>query len=44
MTGALRRILVIEDDAKTAAEIMGFLTTCGYEAHTRLGLRVRAPR
>jgi DNA-binding response OmpR family regulator len=44
MTGALRRILVIEDDAKTAAQIVGFLTTRGYEAHTRLGLCVRAPR
>ena len=32
MTGALRRILVIEDDAETATQIVGFLTTHGYEA------------
>ena len=32
MTGALRRILVIEDDAETATQIVGFLTTRGYEA------------
>ena len=38
MTGALHRILVIEDDAKTAAQIVGFLTTRGYEAHTRSGV------
>jgi hypothetical protein len=44
MTGALRRILVIEDDAKTATQIVGFLTTRCYEAHTRLGFCVRAPR
>jgi two-component system OmpR family response regulator len=31
MTGALRRILVIEDDAETATQIVGFLTTRGYE-------------
>ena len=32
MTGALRRILVIEDDAKTAKQIVDFLATRGYEA------------
>jgi len=32
MTGALRRILVIEDDAEKATQIVGFLTTRGYEA------------
>jgi len=32
MIGALRRILVIEDDAETATQIVGFLTTRGYEA------------
>jgi two-component system, OmpR family, response regulator len=32
MTGALRRILVIEDDAETATQIVGFLTMHGYEA------------
>ena len=32
MTGALRRILVIEDDAETATQIVGLLTTHGYEA------------
>jgi two-component system OmpR family response regulator len=32
LTGALRRILVIEDDAETATQIVGFLTTRGYEA------------
>ena len=32
MTGALRRILVIEDDAEKATKIVGFLTTRGYEA------------
>src|SRR5215467_4690604 len=32
MTGALRRILVIEDDAETATQIVSFLTTRGYEA------------
>jgi two-component system OmpR family response regulator len=32
MTGALRRILVIEDDAETATQIVGFLKTRGYEA------------
>ncbi len=32
MTEALRRILVIEDDAETATQIVGFLTTRGYEA------------
>src|SRR5215831_8775629 len=31
MTGALRRILVIEDDAETATQIVSFLTTRGYE-------------
>src|SRR5262249_22079531 len=31
MTGALRRILVIEDDAETAAQIVDFLTTRTYE-------------
>ena len=32
MTGALRRILVIEDDAETATQIVGLLTTHCYEA------------
>ena len=32
MTGAFRRVLVIEDDAETATQIVGFLTTRGYEA------------
>jgi two-component system OmpR family response regulator len=32
MIAALRRILVIEDDAETATQIVGFLTTRGYEA------------
>ena len=32
MTGALCRILVIEDDAETATQIVGLLTTHGYEA------------
>jgi len=32
MTGALRRILVIEDDAETATQVVGFLTMRGYEA------------
>jgi two-component system OmpR family response regulator len=32
MTGAHRRILVIEDDAETATQIVGFLTVRGYEA------------
>jgi len=32
VTGALRRILVIEDDAETAKQIVEFLTTRGYEA------------
>jgi two-component system OmpR family response regulator len=32
MTGALRRILVIEDERETAKQIVGFLTTRGYEA------------
>jgi two-component system OmpR family response regulator len=32
MTGAHRRILVIEDDAETATQIAGFLTARGYEA------------
>ena len=44
MTGALRRILVIEDDAETATQIVGFLTTHGYEAdlavNGRDGLRL----
>ena len=44
MTGALRRILVIEDDAETATQIVGFLTTHGYEAdlavNGREGLRL----
>ncbi len=31
MIEALRRILVIEDDAETATQIVGFLTTRGYE-------------
>ena len=31
MTGALRRILVIEDDAETAKQIVDFLTTRGYD-------------
>ena len=31
MTGALRRILVIEDDAETAKQIVDFLTTPGYD-------------
>jgi two-component system OmpR family response regulator len=31
MTGALRRILVTEDDAETATQIVSFLTTRGYE-------------
>jgi two-component system OmpR family response regulator len=31
VTGVLRRILVIEDDAETAKQIAGFLTTRGYE-------------
>jgi two-component system, OmpR family, response regulator len=33
VTGALRRILVIEDDAETAKQIVDFLTTRGYEAN-----------
>ena len=32
MTGALRHILVIEDDAETAKQIVDFLTKRGYEA------------
>jgi two-component system OmpR family response regulator len=44
MIGALRRILVIEDDAETATQIVGFLTTHGYEAdlavNGREGLRL----
>src|SRR6516225_11395555 len=32
VTRALRRILVIEDDAKTAKQIVDFLATRGYEA------------
>jgi two-component system, OmpR family, response regulator len=32
VTGALRRILVIEDERETAKQIVGFLTTRGYEA------------
>ena len=36
MTGALHRILVIEDDAETAKQIVGFLTTRGYEAVSAL--------
>src|SRR6516162_569164 len=44
MTGARRRILVIEDDAETAAQIVGLLTTHGYEADLAVngneGLRV----
>jgi len=32
LTRALRRILVIEDDAKTAKQIVDFLATRGYEA------------
>ena len=44
MTGALRRILVIEDDAETATQIVSFLTTHGYEAdlavNGREGLRL----
>jgi len=32
VTAALRRILVIEDDAKTAKQIVDFLATRGYEA------------
>jgi two-component system OmpR family response regulator len=32
VTGALRRVLVIEDDAETAKQIVDFLTTRGYEA------------
>src|SRR5947207_7233187 len=32
MPGALRRILVVEDDAETATQIGGFLTMRGYEA------------
>ena len=32
MTSSLRRILVIEDDAKTAKQIVDFLATRGYEA------------
>jgi two-component system, OmpR family, response regulator len=32
VTRALRRILVIEDDAETAKQIVNFLTTRGYEA------------
>ena len=32
MTGAFRRILVIEDDAETATQIVGYLTMRGYEA------------
>ena len=44
MAGALRRILVIEDDAETATQIVGFLTTHGYEAdlavNGRDGLRL----
>src|SRR5262250_1279170 len=31
MIGAFRRILVIEDDAETAAQIVSFLTTRGYD-------------
>src|SRR5437667_6073945 len=31
VTGALRRVLVIEDDAETAKQIVDFLTTRGYE-------------
>jgi two-component system OmpR family response regulator len=31
VTGALRRILVIEDDAETAKQIVDFLTTRGYD-------------
>src|SRR5437764_2292395 len=44
MTGALRRILVIEDDAETATQVVSFLTTHGYEAdlavNGREGLRL----
>src|SRR5262249_55996697 len=44
MAGAIRRILVIEDDAETAKQIVGFLTTHGYEAdlavNGREGLRL----
>ena len=32
MTGALRRVLVIEDDAETAKQIVDFLAKRGYEA------------
>ena len=32
VTGALRRVLVIEDDAETAQQIVDFLTARGYEA------------
>jgi len=32
VTGALRRVLVIEDDAETAKQIVDFLTTRGYQA------------
>jgi len=32
VTGALRRVLVIEDDAETAKQIVDFLATRGYEA------------
>ena len=31
VTGALRRVLVIEDDAETAKQIVDFLTTRGYQ-------------
>ena len=44
MTGALRRILVIEDDDETATQIVSFLTMHGYEAdlavNGREGLRL----
>jgi two-component system OmpR family response regulator len=32
MTNARRRILVVEDDAETAEQVVDFLGTCGYEA------------
>jgi two-component system OmpR family response regulator len=36
VTGALRRILVIEDDSETAKQIVDFLTTRGYKADLAL--------
>ena len=48
MTGALRHILVIEDDAETAKQIVDFLTMRGYEADLAIdgdeGLRLGESR